>query len=61
MPPVERPINHGTRSAYTRRKCRCQLCRDAEAAYQREWTQRNRERRNAISAASYRKRTGGGG
>ena len=29
-------MNHGTRSCYVHHKCRCELCRGAQAAYQRE-------------------------
>jgi predicted secreted Zn-dependent protease len=29
------PIKHGTQGGYTNRKCRCDLCRAANTAYQR--------------------------
>jgi ribosomal protein S27AE len=38
---------HGTRSEYIHDKCRCEACSEAEAAYQREYRERNRERLRA--------------
>lgn len=35
---------HGTIGGYTNYKCRCRPCRDACAAYSREWRRRNYER-----------------
>ena len=31
----QRPIPHGTRGAYTNRKCRCNPCAEADRSYQR--------------------------
>lgn len=36
MPPIPRPLVHGTPWAYVGRYCRCQLCRAAIARYRRE-------------------------
>jgi hypothetical protein len=36
-------MTHGTHSAYVH-GCKCDLCREGEAAYQRDYRQRNRER-----------------
>lgn len=42
-----RRLEHGTHSAYVHARCRCDLCRDAEKEYQREYRDANRERLNA--------------
>jgi hypothetical protein len=39
---------HATLGGYTNYRCRCQPCRDAYAAYSREWRARNPERAKAI-------------
>jgi hypothetical protein len=40
-------IAHGTHSAYVHLDCRCEHCRQGEAAYQRDYRARNRDRLNA--------------
>jgi hypothetical protein len=35
MPRPLKPIQHGTLHAYTRRKCRCEACREASRAHSR--------------------------
>ncbi|WP_411839231.1 hypothetical protein [Paracoccus sp. ME4] len=36
-------IPHGTATGYSRYRCRCDLCREAEVQRQRNWRQRHRE------------------
>lgn len=45
---------HGTLGGYTNYRCRCQPCRDAYAAYSRDWRARNPERAKAISQRNSR-------
>lgn len=35
-------MRHGTRAGYARHGCRCELCREAQQAYQREYRRRKR-------------------
>jgi hypothetical protein len=37
-------MKHGTHSAYVHLSCRCELCREGEKTYQREYRERNAER-----------------
>lgn len=46
---------HGTLGGYTNYRCRCQPCRDAYAAYSRDWRSRNRERSREIQRRAYHK------
>lgn len=34
-------MTHGTRTGYASQGCRCNACKDAQAAYMRRWNQRN--------------------
>jgi hypothetical protein len=58
LEPAELPgaYKHATYSAYIGAKCRCRACKDAHAAYQREW--RARQKRAEREAAE---RQDGGG
>lgn len=40
-------MEHGTRSAYVHKRCRCDDCMEVEAAYQREYRKRNADRLRA--------------
>jgi hypothetical protein len=44
-------VEHGARSMYINRGCRCDACRAAEAAYQRGYYEANRERKIAQARA----------
>lgn len=44
--PVPAHIKHGTKSTYSNYGCRCRPCRDASAAYQRQWRE---ERANLLA------------
>jgi hypothetical protein len=41
-------VKHGTNSAYTHRKCRCDACTVAHNAYQREYYERRKAGRNHV-------------
>lgn len=41
-------MNHGTLAGYKRHGCRCQDCKDANAAYSRTYNQRHPEQRARI-------------
>lgn len=43
-------MQHGDLTMYTYRKCRCDLCRAARAAYNADLRQRNREKQVATPA-----------
>lgn len=45
---------HGTLGGYTNYRCRCQPCRDAYAAYSRDWRRRNPERSREIQRRASR-------
>jgi hypothetical protein len=45
-------MTHGTVSAYTNNRCRCDPCRAAMRAYQTDWRKKNPERYRAIARRS---------
>jgi len=44
---------HGTRTRYTRYRCKCELCVAAERAYKRDYRERNRARIRAYAREHY--------
>lgn len=49
LAPPPKPITHGRLSSYTKRGCRCDLCRAANTA----WSAEMRRRRKAATAATH--------
>ncbi len=47
-------MEHGTHSMYVHDKCRCELCREAESAYQAEYRRLNLERLRAYDRTARR-------
>ena len=53
--PSDGAIRHGTRYSYTRKRCRCDLCRKANADYIRGYYHDTGRRRAAVTVAVYPK------
>lgn len=51
----DKPIPHGTLSGYNAHKCRCEDCRAANSAYNRQYYAKNREQILDQKAARYAK------
>lgn len=46
---MRKPLVHGTRNAYERKKCRCDLCRAWASANQKAYREKKKNERNANS------------